>query len=471
LKRESAACSGAVIKDLTEPSLKFAEPPQLDAELLPESSLVTISIGSSDAMFASLLAECEKTGGRYFGGPTCDSASFVPSGIGKSFRQQVEAAIDSLAGGRLEQVYRTASAKASNAEIIAVGYPYIFSDKPGTEKCLDKDDYVGFPSKTNPPIFQWSEKQWMRQLGDRLNEVISDAAKAAGIRYLDTREYFKGHEVCANNKPSRGNYIIGYDKFKKNHPELRQELFHPNRRGQVAYATAVSEFLEDIDFPNKLNKKSQPLEISEVQQEGVGPVIPPPESGLLSAEALVAGCGVVKVSFAPAQAVDIFGSGYAADTDVELWLKPDNQEPQLLEILQSDDQGLVHTSIVLPVDMPTDGLGLAFLKATGENANGALRSLYNEFQIVTSADTDTDEDLIPDICDICIETQNADQIDSDGDGLGDDCDVCPNDPEDDWDEDGECADVDVCPFDPLNRTNVEGLCFRLENVIFDSGFE
>ncbi len=42
-------------------------------------------------------------------------------------------------------------------------------------------------------------------------------------------------------------------------------------------------------------------------------------------------------------------------------------------------------------------------------------------------------------------TQNADQADPDGDGVGVPCDKCPQDPLDDADMDGACADVDNCP--------------------------
>ncbi len=66
---------------------------------------------------------------------------------------------------------------------------------------------------------------------------------------------------------------------------------------------------------------------------------------------------------------------------------------------------------------------------------------------------DPDADDVPDIDDNCTEVANPDQIDGDGDGLGDACDICPTmdidvevDPTlGDDDDDGVCFDVDNCP--------------------------
>lgn len=55
-----------------------------------------------------------------------------------------------------------------------------------------------------------------------------------------------------------------------------------------------------------------------------------------------------------------------------------------------------------------------------------------------------DGDHIPGDLDNCPDTNNPDQLDTDGDGIGDACDDCPLDPENDADNDGICDDVDNC---------------------------
>jgi len=61
---------------------------------------------------------------------------------------------------------------------------------------------------------------------------------------------------------------------------------------------------------------------------------------------------------------------------------------------------------------------------------------------------DSDSDGKLDTEDNCTNIPNADQVDSDGDKIGNVCDACPLDPQNDADGDGICGDVDACANTP-----------------------
>jgi len=60
---------------------------------------------------------------------------------------------------------------------------------------------------------------------------------------------------------------------------------------------------------------------------------------------------------------------------------------------------------------------------------------------------DRDDDEVCNGVDNCPDHENTDQLDTDGDGVGDACDVCPLDNPNDPDGDGVCEAVDNCPAD------------------------
>ena len=69
----------------------------------------------------------------------------------------------------------------------------------------------------------------------------------------------------------------------------------------------------------------------------------------------------------------------------------------------------------------------------------------NQYMEIVEFCEDPDMDGITSCFDNCPADSNGNQLDSDGDGIGDVCDVCPNDADNDIDGDSVCGDVDNCP--------------------------
>jgi hypothetical protein len=131
--------------------------------------------------------------------------------------------------------------------------------------------------------------------------------------------------------------------------------------------------------------------------------------------------------------------GSAYDTVVSAVLQCNAAPP---ELACNDDFCGVQSFMSLPV-----GAGVPVLIEVGAYGGYYYPGPGGKVHIeIAQRDVDSDGDGIEDCSDDCLTAPNPPQTDQDFDGIGDTCDACPNDPEvGDLDGDGRCADPSTCP--------------------------
>ncbi len=198
-----APCTGARVPDVVGP------PGQL-ASVDPTSDLVTVTIGGNDVGFASVVGEC------VVGAEPCSHLD-----------AQVEASLAALEP-TLEAAYRQIRARAPSARLLVVGYPQVVADPARVD--LDTCPAVGtiLPSRR----ITAEDARWLRAKGDRLSDVVSRAARAAGASYVDVSSDFAGHEACAPDPWLTGVVLT----------DLKSS-FHPTAAGHAELARLVTRAL------------------------------------------------------------------------------------------------------------------------------------------------------------------------------------------------------------------------------------
>lgn len=173
------ACSGATTKSLKS---------QFRA-LSPNTTFVTITIGGNDLGFVDVLTTCTLNGDR-------------------ACTRRVATAVDFIHGqlpARLDTTYATIKEAAPNARLVVAGYPRLFTPSDGC--------------RTLSAVTRAA----LNDAADRLSGEIAKAAERAGARYVDVREAFADHGVCAAEPWI--NALVN----------PTADSYHPNKEGQAAY--------------------------------------------------------------------------------------------------------------------------------------------------------------------------------------------------------------------------------------------
>jgi len=173
------ACSGAVTSDVLNNQV---------AAVTSDTSLVTISIGGNDAGFADVMTDCN----------VGSDSSCV------SRNQEAQNFARTTLPGRLDNVYNQIRSRAPGARVIVLGYPHIYQ--------LNGSCWVGLSETKRAAI---------NSSADVLASVTSGRAAAHGFTYIDARNTFSGHEICASGTRWLNSVTWPVD-----------ESYHPTASGQ-----------------------------------------------------------------------------------------------------------------------------------------------------------------------------------------------------------------------------------------------
>ncbi len=188
--------------------------------------LVTLTIGGNDSFFTPIAGAC------ITGDCLVDVANVPENTSGDTWEDFIPTHISSTVKARLKNVYSEIKSRAPSATVVVLGYPHLFA---GTSVCIQA------------PGFSQAEQQFVRRTVDLLNQTIAEAAREEGVHFVDVRERFDGHGICAGPNA----WIRG---LKLSEIEYS---FHPFEAGQRAYGLALNQFLETVSGPRVANGFSE----------------------------------------------------------------------------------------------------------------------------------------------------------------------------------------------------------------------
>jgi len=193
--------------------------------------VISVGIGGNDAGFIQKLQAC-------LAPDTCEWA-----GTAKG-REKTAVEIRNLFS-RLVETYTEIHQASPESRIYAIGYP----------KIIDTDGKCDAPVDS---LLGASEKQFMNEGIKYLNQVISAAARRAGVKYVDVYDSFGDSTLCGDAQPSSMNAIrLGDDNSPLTGVDwlkfIGQESFHPTPTGHVNVASDFvsvisGAFVNDISY-------------------------------------------------------------------------------------------------------------------------------------------------------------------------------------------------------------------------------
>nr|WP_244180991.1 SGNH/GDSL hydrolase family protein [Amycolatopsis pretoriensis] len=155
----SVACTGATATDVISKQI---------GALVPAPTLVSVTAGGDDAGFSDVMTTCVLQGTE-----GCQAAV-----------EKAEIFISQSLPARLADLYSAIRAAAPAAKVVVLGYPRLFELAESCASAPSRDSRVA-----------------LNRGADALDEATAEAAGRAGFTFVDVRERFAGHGICATDAP------------------------------------------------------------------------------------------------------------------------------------------------------------------------------------------------------------------------------------------------------------------------------
>ncbi len=196
------------------------------------SKVITIGIGGNDAGLMDKLKTCVSDSG------TCNWA------IDPKKKEQTAVEIVNIFE-KLVNTYKKINDDSPMSKIYAIGYPKIIDEERGCGIGLDA-------------VLNNTEKTFMNESIILLNRVVENAAKSAGIRYIDIASSLGNQVLCGSGSPSAMNDVrLGDDNKLNWFVTLGNEGFHPNSIGHSLVADSIHNSIDNLlNFSNCANNSN-----------------------------------------------------------------------------------------------------------------------------------------------------------------------------------------------------------------------
>ena len=235
------ACSGARAGQLT----KFVQPTSgggnrygvqaNDEAFKGNVGLITLTVGGNDLHFSDILRHC-------FTVADCLTQIFDPGPASADETEMPVAApmgewanaMFPILGARLDSVFKDLRQRTKTARIIVLGYPNLF---PSGEATSAFDDCSIVLRRVDQ-----REREGIRELTTRFNDLIYNAAAANGVEFVATDQVWGLHEPCG----VFGQYTNAALPGRRG---LDRGAFHPTATGQRVLARTVACYLREYPLP------------------------------------------------------------------------------------------------------------------------------------------------------------------------------------------------------------------------------